>query len=157
MSTETSKKKLYILFTIFSVAYSTVYVVSKMYMPWFFGINTPIIMIGIFALTAYYAPKAIETEAVSYFYPIYIVLITFYMNGSSDVSYLSTMMSVLLVIANITVAFMVFGYIGAETSYGAPIKMLALLALIVIFSISTNGVFSVSAIEYSFEITGKGF
>lgn len=156
MSTETSKKKLYILFTILSFAYATVYVVSKMYMPWFFGINTPIIMIGIFALIAYYAPKAIKKEAISIFYPIYVVLITFYMNGS-DIQYLSTITNIIIVIVNITVAFILLGYIGAETSYGAPIKTLVLLALIVIFSISSNGVFSVSAIEYSFEITGKGF
>lgn len=156
MSTETSKKKLYITFTAFSIAYAVVYVVAKMYMPWILGI-TPIIILGVLALVAYYLPKAIESKAVSYFYPIYIVLITFYMNGSSDVSYLSTIMSVLLVIANIIVAFMVFGYISSETKYGVPVKTLALLALIVIFTTSTNGVLSISAVDYSFEITGQGF
>lgn len=157
MSTETSKKKLYILFTILSFAYATVYVASKMYMPWVLGSNTPIILIGVFALIAYYAPKAIETKAISIFYPIYIVLITFYMNGSSDIQYLSTITNIIIVIVNITVAFILLGYIGAETSYGVAVKALAILALIVIFSVSTNGVFSVSTIEYSFEITGKGF
>ena len=156
MSTETSKKKLYILFAVFSFAYAVVYVVTKLYMPWILGI-TPIIILGVLALVAYYLPKAIESKAVSYFYPIYIVLITFYMNGSSDVSYLSTIMSVLLVIANIIVAFMVFGYISSETKYGVPVKTLALLALIVIFTTSTNEGFSVSAVDFSFEITGKGF
>lgn len=157
MSTETSKKKLYILFAVFSFAYAVVYVVTKLYMPWFLANQTPIVLIGILALIAYFLPRAIEKKAVSYFYPIYIVLITFYMNGSSDVSYLSTMMSVLLVIANIIVAFMVFGYISSETKYGVPVKTLALLALIVIFTTSTNEGFSVSAVDFSFEITGKGF
>ena len=157
MSTETSKKKLYILFAVFSFAYAAVYVVTKLYMPWFLGNQTPIALIGVLALIAYFLPRAIETKAVSYFYPIYIVLITFYMNGSSDVSYLSTIISVLLVIANIIVAFMVFGYISSETKYGVPVKTLALLALIVIFTTSTNGILSVSAVDYSFEITGQGF